>query len=157
MSSYYNQRTLNLGRDKGEKTFNLGELELDRQPGKILLLEDEPDFASLVKEFLEASGFDVTWVENGAEGIKNILTEDYDTILCDMLMPNVSGDMFYLAVQRSRPHMCKRFVFVTGQKGDKKIDEFIRSVNGCVLWKPIDFQDLISAVKVIIKKHGTVH
>ena len=155
MRSYYNRRSLKLSQDDGEKTFDLGELEFDSKPSRVLLLEDEADFAGLVKEFLEANDFSVDWVEDGAQGVKKILAEDYDAILCDMLMPNVSGDMFYLAVQRSRPHLCPRFIFVTGQQGDKKIDDFIRSINGCVLWKPIDFQHLLSAVQMMLKKHGT--
>ena len=53
------------------------------------------------------------------------MVSDYSVILCDMVMPNLAGDMFYVAVERVKPHLCRRIVFVTGHQGDRKVDEFI--------------------------------
>ena len=118
----------------------------------ILLLEDDSQFAELLTIELEANNFRVTCVKNGVEGLKKIMGEDFDVILCDMMMPNLPGDMFYLAVKRTKPHLCKRFIFMTGHKGEKKIDEFIRSVHGIMLWKPFQFHDLLEAIKIVFKK-----
>jgi len=46
--------------------------------------------------------YSITVVPTGAEGVQQILAGDFDAILCDMVMPNFPGDMFYLAVQRIR-------------------------------------------------------
>jgi CheY-like chemotaxis protein len=58
--------------------------------------------------------YQVTNVPLGAEGVQQVLASDFDAIVCDMVMPNFPGDMFYLAVQRARPHLCQRFIFITG-------------------------------------------
>jgi hypothetical protein len=69
-----------------------------------------------------------------------------------MVMPNLAGDMFYLAVERVKPQMCRRFIFSTGHQDDPKIDAFIRKVNGLVLWKPFALQALTEAIQVIEKR-----
>ena len=101
---------------------------------------------------MESNAFEVTVVQTGVDGIKKVMAGDFDVILCDMMMPKMPGDMFYLAVERARPHLCKRFVFMTGYKGDPKIDAFIRQVKGLMLWKPFEMHLLLDAINVILKK-----
>jgi DNA-binding response OmpR family regulator len=119
---------------------------------KILMLEDEGDLTVMLKQYLESNGFRVTTVTNGVEGLKKIMLEDFDVIVCDMLMPNLPGDMFYIAVQKVKPHLCRRFIFMTGHKGDKKIDDFVRKVHGMMLWKPFQPHELLEAIKYVLKK-----
>lgn len=116
---------------------------------KILILDDDKWFSDLISELLESQNFKVKAVESGVDGLKEIMETDYDFILCDMMMPKLSGDMFYLAVQRARPNLCKRFIFMTGHKDNPKIAEFIKNVNGFVLWKPFDLYQLLEAIKKI--------
>jgi DNA-binding NarL/FixJ family response regulator len=84
--------------------------------------------------------------------LKKILSDDFEIILCDMVMPNFPGDMFYLAVERVRPNLCKRFIFMTGHKGDPKIGEFIRRIRGLMLWKPFEMHVLFDAIKAVNSK-----
>ena len=137
---------------KEEKTYEIAD-DVDPQERKrVLLLEDETELAAHLKELLESTGYVVTVVSNGAEGLQQLLAGDFDAIVCDMVMPNFPGDMFYLAVQRSRPHLCSRFVFTSGHRADPKIDLFIRSVRGLVLWKPFEAHELLEALKTVINK-----
>jgi len=78
----------------------------------VLLLEDDPVSANLLKSFLEERNFRVTHVTGGAEGVQKVMAVDFDVILCDMVMPAFPGDMFYRAVERTRPHLCRRFIFM---------------------------------------------
>lgn len=138
----------------GHRTHDLGGgMEVVQERRKVLILEDEVEFAEIVKDFLWEKGYDVTAVQNGAQGIKLIMGGDFDLILCDMLMPTLPGDMFYLAVEKARPALCKRFIFMTGHRGDPKIDQFIRRVGGCMLWKPILFPDMLAAIRTIERKY----
>jgi two-component system cell cycle sensor histidine kinase/response regulator CckA len=136
-----------------EKTHELSVEEVPAQPSQeILMLEDEGELTALLKEYLEAHAFRVTSVSNGVDGLKKVMSQDYDAVVCDMLMPHLPGDMFFLAVQKVKPHLCKRFVFMTGHKGDKKIDEFIRSVHGVMMWKPFQPHELMDTIKYVIKR-----
>jgi len=110
---------------------------------KILLLEDDPAFKEIMTDFLSENGYDVKAVQNGVEGVHQVLAGDFEVILCDMLMPTLPGDMFFRAVERMRPHLCDRFIFMTGYRGNTKVNEFIASVQGTVLMKPFHVDDLL--------------
>src|ERR1700679_2491552 len=92
---------------------------------KILLVEDDPAFQEIMRDFLTESGFAVVAVQNGVEGVHEVLASDFEVVLCDMMMPTLPGDMFYRAVERMRPHLCERFVFMTGHRGNLKINNFV--------------------------------
>ena len=118
----------------------------------ILLVEDDDQFASILQEFLKLYSCKVTRVKDGVEGLRRIVTSDFDLILCDMVMPTFPGDKFYIAVERVKPMLCKRFIFMTGHKADPKWDSFIRSVRGLILWKPFQMHDLLIAMRTVFRR-----
>ena len=118
-------------------------------PKKVLLLEDDPAFKEIMTDFLRETGFEVVAVMNGVEGVHQVLASDFEVILCDMMMPTLPGDMFFRAVERMRPHLCDRFVFMTGHRGNVKVNEFIKSVNGTILTKPFHVDDLLEMIAFI--------
>src|ERR1700759_1461789 len=80
----------------------------------ILLVDDDTELANTLKILLESRHFIVTTVDDGVKALREVMAFDFDVIICDLLMPNMPGDMFYLAVQKTKPELCKRFLFVTG-------------------------------------------
>jgi DNA-binding response OmpR family regulator len=116
---------------------------------KILLLEDDPSFKEIIKDFLTDSGFTVVAVQNGVEGVHEVMGNDFEVILTDMMMPTLPGDMFYRAVERMRPHLCERFVFMTGHRGNGKVNDFITTVNGTILTKPFHVDDLLEMIAFV--------
>ncbi len=116
---------------------------------KVLLLEDDATFGEIMSDFLRESGFEVVAVSNGVEGVHRVLGSDFDLILCDMNMPTLPGDMFFRAVERMRPHLCERFVFMTGHRNNQKVNDFISSVDGTILMKPFHVDDLLEMVAFI--------
>ncbi len=119
------------------------------QSKRILLLEDDEEFRGIIKDFLELNSYHVVNVKNGVEGVREIMAADFEVILCDMMMPTLPGDMFYLAVERMRPHLCSRFVFMTGYKGDSKVADFIKRVRGVILNKPFQMNDLLEMLAFV--------
>jgi len=136
-----------------ERVFDLSNEETINTSIKILMLEDDVEFAELLRAFFESHSFQVTCVANGVEGLRQTMATDFDVILCDMVMPNLPGDMFYLAVERTRPHLSRRFIFMTGYKAVPKVDEFIRRVRGQVLWKPFQLQELLDVIQTILHQN----
>ncbi|MEQ1860668.1 MAG: response regulator [Chthoniobacteraceae bacterium] len=123
----------------------------DKRCRKILVLEDDQAFRDIMHCYFTDQGLSVVTVQNGVEGVHEVLAGDFDAILCDMQMPTLPGDMFYRAVERMRPHLCERFIFMTGYRGNQKINEFINSVNGMVLIKPFhmdEIQEMLAFVEL---------
>jgi DNA-binding response OmpR family regulator len=75
---------------------------------RVLLLEDDVELCHTLKDWLEMNECRVTVVHRGVEGVTEIMKTDFDAIVCDMVMPLMPGDMFYLAVSNARPYLCSR-------------------------------------------------
>ena len=122
---------------------------------KILILEDEETVSKFIRFALEPANT-VVIVSNGADGVREIQAGDFDVIICDMMMPKLPGDMFYYAVERTKPYLCDRFIFMTGFKDDRKINEFINKVNGLMLTKPFKAADLLELIAFVqVRAHLT--
>ncbi len=119
---------------------------------KVLVLEDDAIYASILKEALEMTSYEVTVVGSGTEGLKLVMNTEFDAVVCDMVMPSLPGDMFYLAVEKVKPRLCRRFIFITGHKAEKRWDEFARSRGCLILWKPFELYMLLEAVEVLTSK-----
>ena len=58
---------------------------------RILIIEDEESIAELEKDYLELSGFEVEIENDGAEGLKKALGEEFDLFILDLMLPGVDG------------------------------------------------------------------
>ena len=117
----------------------------------ILLVEDDAAFAEILKEYLESCDFSVTIACDGVQGMKRVMEKDFDIIICDLLMPNLPGDMFYIGVERVKPKLAKRFIFITGHQNNPKISEFVKKVRALTLFKPFEMHVLIETINAALK------
>jgi two-component system NtrC family sensor kinase len=85
------------------------------QPARrALVVDDEPDLAGMLAEILHPLGFRCDLAATGAEAQRLLADRDYDAILCDLRMPDLDGGALYAWLEESRPRLCTRTVFVTG-------------------------------------------
>ena len=119
----------------------------------ILLLDDDVELADTLKLLLESRNYVVTTAKNGVEGLRELMAMDFDVILCDLMMPTMPGDMFYLAVQKVKPHLCKRFLFVTGHSNDDRVLDFLRKTDGLAIFKPVPTDELVQMISLVLKRN----
>ncbi len=79
----------------------------------------------------------------------------FDVILCDLMMPDPSGDALYRQVVRRWPELASRFVFVTGGAVTPTTRSFLRSVEAPVVAKPFSVDELLDAVAAVYLAHAT--
>lgn len=60
-------------------------------PKKVLIVEDEPDIAQLVKLYLEKQGFHANVAKSGVEALKLIKSERPDLLILDLMLPEIDG------------------------------------------------------------------
>ena len=121
---------------------------------KVLLLEDRDDFRDVLYDYLSCRSYQVTSVRSGVEGLREIIKDPFDLIICDMMMPRMGGEMFYWAVTRVRPAAAQRFIFFSGHMNNPAIEFFFRRVNATVLFKPFKLSALASAIRNVLRKLG---
>jgi CheY-like chemotaxis protein len=135
-----------VGGEEGSQAGSEGAAPL--RTGRILRVEDDLSLGEIIGDFLTAQGYTVVRAQSGVQGIREVLAGTFTAIVCDMMMPELPGDMFYRAVERACPQFCKRFIFITGHQGDGKVDAFLASVTGLTLRKPFRMEALLDAISV---------
>jgi DNA-binding response OmpR family regulator len=60
-------------------------------PASLLLIEDHPDIAEMVFNYLEQSGYTVDYAADGLTGLHLAVTNDYDLIILDLMLPGLDG------------------------------------------------------------------
>ncbi len=124
----------------------------DLEIKNVLLVDDDEALADTLKQLLESHNFIVTTSTNGADALREVMAFDFDIIICDMMMPKMAGDMFYLAVQKVKPHLNSRFLFVTGHADNPKVDTFLKSVDAQVIFKPVLTEELVRMISFVLKR-----
>ena len=110
-------------------------------PGiRVLVVDDEPLIGESVRKAL--SGHQITVVHSGAEAIAACDRTRYDLVLCDIMMPGVSGIDVYETVRLRQPEQAARFVFMTGGAFTPKAKGFLDRYSGEALAKPFTLADL---------------
>jgi CheY-like chemotaxis protein len=118
----------------------------------VLLVDDDELLANTLKLLLESHNFIVTTSTNGVEALREVMAVDFDVIICDMMMPKMAGDMFYLAVKKVKPELASRFLFVTGHADNPKVESFLKQIDAQVIFKPVRTDDLIHMIALVLKR-----
>jgi signal transduction histidine kinase len=94
-----------------------------KRVGRILVIDNEPAILSLVQEVLK--DHQVTVAGTGQEAIAHLWETEYDLILCDLMMPGLSGIDVYQQTVRQKPALAEKFIFVTGGSLHAPAQEFL--------------------------------
>lgn len=102
----------------------------------ILVVDDEPVIARLIQKALV--NHDVTIANDGREAVALMGEHAYDVILCDLIMPEMTGmDVYRAALQRAKP-VHDRIVFMTGGAFTQRARDFLESVPNLRIEKPFE-------------------
>ena len=116
------------------------------KPKKILAIDDEADIIEMIRESLEAEGYEVETAYNGKSGLEKALQFKPDLIFLDVMMPIMSGFQF-LESLGAYPEISRTPVVMLSAFG--AVDNIFKAQSHRVrdfLMKPYKMEDLIDAV-----------
>ena len=118
--------------------------------GRILVIDDEELVRDAVVQML--SEHEVVVARSGREG-KEILSRDtdFDVVLCDLMMPDVSGMDLMAWLETREPSILQRVVFVTGGAFTPKARAYLQQVDNVRVEKPFDTANLVSMVRQLVQ------
>jgi len=109
---------------------------------RILIIDDEPLLGQTLR-FAFQDKHDVEVASSGREALERLGTDaDFDLVLCDLMMPDVSGEHVYRAVSEKTPGLLPRFVFMTGGAFTERAQEFLAQFSGRQLEKPFNIDEV---------------
>jgi len=121
---------------------------------RVLVVDDDLELALMYQSLLEACHYEVITASDGILALKQILHQEVDAILCDLRMPELDGDLFYSAVERAKPDLCRRFIFITGAAEDPKYHAFLSRVKAPVLCKPVQSAKLLEELQKLLRSQA---
>jgi CheY-like chemotaxis protein len=107
---------------------------------RILLVDDDELVRTSVTRVL--AKHDVTTLSDGDAAIATLVAEEFDLVLCDLMMPGKSGMDVYHAVVERRPELAKRFVFISGGASTPEAEQFLEEHATERLDKPFGMESL---------------
>ena len=122
---------------------------------RVLVIDDEPQVARSIARSL-ASRFDVSVSGSGTEALERLERgEDFDAVVCDLMMPGLSGQALHERVAARWPELAGRFVFLTGGAFGGEAQAFLAATRSAVVLKPFESWELRAAVELAAAPRST--
>jgi CheY-like chemotaxis protein len=116
----------------------------------VLLVDDDIGLALMYQELLQAHGYEVSTAADGQQDLKALKTGSVEAIICDLSMPELSGDLFYREVGLAYPELLKRFIFLTANADHPLYERFLKTISAPVLAKPATIERLLEQLAVVL-------
>ena len=113
---------------------------------RVLIIDDEPLLGAAVARRLQEHDTEVA--TSGREAIELLGREDFDVVLCDLMMEEISGMGVYAWLEEHEPAVTRRVIFMTGGVYTPESQAFVKRVPNTVLEKPVD----LDALKRLIRR-----
>jgi PAS domain S-box-containing protein len=115
---------------------------------RVLVIDDEPTLAAMIRRVLSRD-CEVDLASDAREGLSRLESgAEYDVILCDLMMPDVTGMDLYADVAVRHPGLERRFIFMTGGAFTPRATDFLAQVPNRRLEKPFE----TAALRAIVAK-----
>lgn len=112
---------------------------------RVLIIDDDKMVGNTLRRLL--ANRDVTVARSGREGVEVLRRNDqFDVVLCDLMMPEISGMDVYDTLYAERPDLAARIVFMTGGAFTDRARVFLEKVGNPRLEKPFDAKTLYAVL-----------
>jgi DNA-binding response OmpR family regulator len=123
---------------------------MDNDKKRILVVEDDAEMRSLLKDFFSEEGFEIDSVSNGSEAFRILVRELFDLVITDIRMPGLTGLDILPGIKKLQP---KVPIIVITAFGSEEVQRkaFEKGANA-YLEKPIHFQNLRTLIHDMFSK-----
>ncbi len=118
----------------------------------ILLAEDDFDFGSILKQYLELHDYNVTWAKNGKEALGKFGENHFDICVFDVMMPKMDGFTLAEKVINIKPEI--PFIFLTAKKMKEDRIRGLKLGADDYIVKPFEADILVLRLQNILKRTG---
>jgi DNA-binding response OmpR family regulator len=123
---------------------------METNPVKILLAEDDTNLGRLLKEYMEAKGYQVKLSSNGKEAFDAFKKEEFDLCLFDVMMPVKDGFTLAKEIRSIKPEI--PIVFLTAKSMKEDTIEGFNSGADDYITKPFSMEELLLRLRAILKR-----
>ena len=123
--------------------------------GKVLVVEDNPDEAQMVKMILEPRGYEVTLAADGRQGLDKVHSEKPDLVILDVMMPVLDGFSMCRKLREDPEYADTRVILLTAvgahiRDSSYPLNGVLRAEAQEYLEKPVDPEALLATVDRLV-------
>lgn len=119
---------------------------------KILIIEDDFMIAESTETLLKLHQFDVYWVNNGIEGLKQLQQQVYDIVLLDLSLPMMDGMLVLKNIRQKFPNLPVLIISARDQL-QNRVDGLNQGADDYLI-KPYEFDELLARIHALIRRSG---
>lgn len=119
----------------------------------VLLVEDDPNFGIILRDYLSLNGFTVTLAKNGMEGFEKYKKGSFDICILDVMMPYKDG--YTLAKEIREENASVPIIFLTAKSMKEDVLQGYKVGADDFLNKPFDSEVLLVKIKTLLKRKST--
>lgn len=123
---------------------------METEKKKILLVEDDPNFGIVLKDYLNMNDFEVVLAKNGMEGFEKYKKDHYDVCILDVMMPYKDG--FTLAKEIREKNESIPIIFLTAKTMKDDVLKGYKAGADDYLNKPFDSEVLLLKLKAMLQR-----
>ena len=130
------------------KIFN--RMRRTNDPVRVLIIDDEDQFRSMLRQFLESSGYEVFEAVNGDEGVRLFFEKPADIVISDIIMPEKEGIETVMEIKRQFPNAKVIVVSGGGWYGPDLDFDMAEKLGALTLKKPFELQELSETIQKLL-------
>lgn len=121
---------------------------------RVLLIDDDQRLCDLLRTYLSGHGFSLTVANTGAEGLRQMRTHEFDSVLLDLMLPDADGLEVLRGLRQTTPSIPVIMLTAKGADEDKIVglevgaDDYIA--------KPFNPRELVARIKAVLRRKGPV-
>ncbi len=121
---------------------------------RILLVEDDPNFGPMLRDFLKLNNYEVVLATNGIEGLEKFKQGEFDLVLLDVMMPYKDG--FTLATEIRKYDEDIPIIFITARTMKEDVIKGYQSGADDYITKPFDSEVLLYKINSLISRGAKI-
>jgi DNA-binding response OmpR family regulator len=123
------------------------------EQNRVLLVEDDPNFGTVLKDYLTLNDYNVTLAKDGLEGLIMFKNNDFDLCILDVMMPRKDG--FSLAKDIRNTNSDIPIIFLTAKTMKEDVLKGYQAGADDYLNKPFDSEVLLYKMKAVLQRKGS--
>jgi DNA-binding response OmpR family regulator len=116
------------------------------RPGKILVVDDDPEVRMATRDFLSSKGYDVSVAEGGRDALRQLDSSPADVVLLDVAMPDMDGLETLKRIVSAHPNV--PVIMVTGNADIEITSKVLQLGAADYVPKPFDLDYLNQAIRI---------
>ncbi len=117
---------------------------------KVFMVEDDQNFGTVMKSYLEINGFQVTWVKDGNNALKTFVSGHFDICILDVMLPNIDGFTIGREIKNREEDI--PLIFLTAKTLKEDVLQGFGIGADDYVTKPFDSEILIAKINAILNR-----